>query len=112
VWSLSYLGPEQRVGLGAPRRAEHLAVFESTVDRLLHGYPVGAAMDHFDVRYAALATELTAAFESITDPNDYQLTELWTANHDARGYIVLGDPAVRLKVAPTAAEATSRHDLT
>jgi hypothetical protein len=112
VWSLSYLGPEQRVGLGEPRRDEHLAVFESTVDRLLHGYPVGAAMDHFDARYAALATELTAAFEAIIEPNDYQLTELWTANHDARGYVVIGDPAVRLKVARTAAEATPRHDLT
>ncbi len=112
VWSLSYLGPEQRVGLGEPRRDEHLAVFESTMDRLLHGYPVGAAMDHFDVRYAALATELTAAFESITEPNDFQLAELWTANHDARGYVILGDPAVRLKVALTAAEATPRHDLT
>lgn len=111
VWSLSYLGPERRVGLGEPRRDEHLAVFESTVDRLLHGYPVGAAMDHFDVRYAALATELTAAFESITEPNDEHLTELWTANHDARGYVVLGDPAVRLKVAPTAAAATPRHNL-
>jgi len=111
VWSLSYLGPEQRVGLGEPRRDEHLAVFEATVDRLLHGYPVGAAMDHFDVRYAALATELTAALEAFTEPNDFQLTELWTANHDARGYVVIGDPAVRLKVALTAAEATPRHDL-
>ncbi len=112
VWSLSYLGPERRVGVGEPRRDEHLAVFEATVDRLLHGYPVGAAMDHFDVRYAALATELTAAFESITEPDDDHLTELWTANHDARGYVVLGDPAVRLRVAPTAAQATPRHDLT
>ncbi|MGC9393537.1 MAG: hypothetical protein ACP5J4_01635 [Anaerolineae bacterium] len=111
VWSLSYLGPEQRVGLGESRRDEHLAVFESTVDRLLHGYPVGAAMDHFDVRYAALSTELTAAFEAFTEPSDFQLTELWTANHDARGYVVIGDPAVRLKVAPTAAEAASRQDL-
>ncbi|MFN2285992.1 MAG: hypothetical protein ACK2UQ_16380 [Anaerolineae bacterium] len=111
VWSLSYLGPEQRVGLGEPRRDEHLAVFEATVDRLLHGYPVGAAMDHFDVRYAALSTELAAAFESFTEPNDFQLTELWTANHDARGYVIIGDPAVRLKVAPKAAEATSRQDL-
>ena len=111
VWSLSYLGPEQRVGLGEPRRDEHLAVFESTVDRLLHGYPVGAAMDHFDVRYAALSTELAAAFEAFNGPNDFQLAELWTANHDARGYVVIGDPAVRLRVAPTAAAATPRQDL-
>ncbi len=111
VWSLSYLGPEERRGLGKARRDEHLAVFESAVDRLLHGYPVGAAMDYFGSRYAALSTELTAAFDAFNGPDEYQLAELWTANHDARGYIILGDPAVRLKVAPTPAAATPRQDL-
>ncbi|HOT91994.1 MAG TPA: hypothetical protein PLJ78_07880 [Anaerolineae bacterium] len=111
VWSLSYLGPEERRGLEKARRDEHLAVFESAVDRLLHGYPVGAAMDYFGSRYAALSTELTAAFDAFNGPDEYQLAELWTANHDARGYIILGDPAVRLKVAQTPAEATPRQDL-
>ena len=112
VWSLSYLGPEQRRGLGEPRRDEHLGVFESALEQLLQGYPVGAAMEYFAVRYAALSTELIAAFDAFTEPDDYQVAELWTANHDARGYVIIGDPAVRLKVAPTAAEATPRKDLT
>jgi hypothetical protein len=111
VWSLSYLGPAQRSRLGELRRDEHLAVFESAVDRLLRGYPVGAAMDYFDMRYAALSTELAEAYASPIGPDVYHLAELWTANHDARGYIVIGDPAVRLRVAPTAAEATPRQDL-
>ncbi len=111
VWSLSYLGPEQRVGLGEARRDEHLAVFEAMLHRLLQGHPLGEVMDYFGARYAALSTELTAAFDAFTDPDEYQLAELWTANHDARGYIVIGDPAVRLKVAKTPAEATPRKDL-
>ncbi|MBN2391536.1 MAG: hypothetical protein JXR84_12495 [Anaerolineae bacterium] len=97
VWSLSYLGPGQHAGPGELRHTEHLAVFESAVDRLLHGYPVGAAMDYFDMRYAALSAELTGAFESRVESDAY-LAELWTSNHDARGYVVIGDPAVRLKV--------------
>ena len=111
VWSLSYLGPEQPSRLGEARRDEHLAIFESMLDRLLHGYPVGAAMDYFGARYAALSTELTAAFDAFTEPDDFQLAELWTANHDARGYVIIGDPAVRLRVAPTVAEAAPRKDL-
>jgi hypothetical protein len=112
VWSLSYLGPEQRSGLGEPRRNEHIAVFESMIERLLQGYPVGSAMDYFGVRYAALSTELTAAFDALLKaPDDFELAELWTANHDARGYVIVGDPAVRLKVAATAAQVTAREDL-
>jgi len=111
VWSLSFLGPEQRSGLGEVRRAEHTAVFESMIERLLDGHPVGSAIDYFDVRYAALSTELTAAFDAFREPDDFELAELWTANHDARGYVIIGDPAVRLKVAPTAAEAMARKDL-
>lgn len=111
VWSLSYLGPEQRSGLGEPRRDEHLGVFKGALEQLLQGYPVGAAMEYFAMRYAALSTELTAAFDAFTEPDDYQVAELWTANHDARGYVIIGDPAVRLKVAPTIAEATPRKDL-
>ncbi|HQE94155.1 MAG TPA: hypothetical protein PLH19_15820 [Anaerolineae bacterium] len=101
VWSLSYLGPESPSRLGEERRDEHLAVFESMLDHVLRGYPVGAAMDYFGTRYAALSTELTAAWDAFTEPDEFQLAELWTANHDARGYVIIGDPAVRLRVAQT-----------
>jgi hypothetical protein len=68
------------------------------MERLLEGQPLGAAMEYFDGRYAALSTELTSALENafLSPPDPYDLAEMWTANNDARGYIVLGDPAVRL----------------
>jgi hypothetical protein len=92
VWGLSYL-----VG---DRRSRQIAVFESAVERLLKGHPVGSAMEYFNGRYSALSTALTDAMQRPSfvgpAPSDYELAEMWTANNDARGYIVIGDPAVRL----------------
>jgi hypothetical protein len=98
AWGTSFLGTEA----GAKsRKSEYVAVFESAIERLLKGHPIGSAMDYFNVRYAALSTELTVAYDSPIDPDPYELAGLWTANNDARGYIVVGDPAVRLGAAVT-----------
>lgn len=96
AWGTSFLGAEAGT---QSRKSEYVAVFESAIERLLKGHPIGSAMDYFNVRYAALSTELTVAYDSPIDPDPYELAGLWTANNDARGYIVVGDPAVRLGAA-------------
>ncbi len=89
AWGTSFLGE---------RQSAQIAVFESAVERLLKGVPVGAAMEYFNGRHAALSSELAAVLDNLylRQPDPYELAEMWTANNDARGYIVIGDPAVRL----------------
>jgi hypothetical protein len=96
--------------------ASDITSFDIVLDLLLTGAPVGEAMDEFGNRFASIATRLTAQmkdFESYrrdreSYPDYYnqylvekgqELVSLWTRHHDARNYIILGDPAVRLQVA-------------
>jgi hypothetical protein len=74
-------------------------------------------MESFNMRYAELSVDLTIAIgdrrgrrarpETETVKDDLELAGMWTANNDARSYIVLGDAAVTLAVARSdAAEAS------
>lgn len=83
------------------------AVFDATLGRLFDGYPVGYAFDYFNERHAEASVQLAALFKKQRQKelvSPVQLTRLWTINNDARDYIILGDPAVRLCVPETAEE--------
>lgn len=95
AWGYSYVWP------GARGRSQTVA-FENVLRRLLQGLPVGYALDYFNERYAELSTVLTQQLQEIDNGLDFdplELAAMWTANNDARGYIVLGDPAARLRLA-------------
>lgn len=92
-WGFSYLCR----GVG-----RQLATFETCLKRLMSGDPVGYAMEPFDRRYADLSGDLSRELEDVVHGRktmeDEDLIDLWIATNDARSYVVLGDPAVRLQV--------------
>jgi hypothetical protein len=97
----------------ASRRSRGYLHIASLVKNLLDGFPVGAAMDWMHERYAEISTELTEVLDAQKESlsthapdkglSASRMTGLWRANNDARNFVVLGDPAVRLAAGPRAA---------
>jgi hypothetical protein len=82
-----------------PRAGEQLDAFESTLSSVMKGATLGVAIEYFNDRYAALTTELEDEKDNLrygAIPDPMGISGLWTAKNDARNYVILGDPAVRL----------------
>lgn len=76
-------------------------VFLSALRALIGGRRIGHAMEFFDDRYSALTAELHEQLDGVRKsgdkPDARHMARLWTENNDARSYLLLGDPAVRLR---------------
>ena len=73
--------------------------FEDSMVRLLQGHRLGHALRPLFRRASAVGAQLLPMLEAVRNQLKVHLGDLrshWTAYADARGYIVLGDPAVRL----------------
>jgi hypothetical protein len=104
VWGGSVFWPEN---LPSPTTIRWIRPFEEVLRQLAAGHPVGSALEAFGKRHAELAAELTELLQAevrrgaLPDAGQEEsLLSLWTACNDARNYVVLGDPAVRLAAAP------------
>jgi hypothetical protein len=67
---------------------------------ILLGWPIGHAMDQFNVRWSAISVELADALRDIKDQKitARDLARKWIMRDDARNYSIMGDPAVRLRM--------------
>jgi hypothetical protein len=94
-WPSSFVWKATAGGAVPPQTA----AFESTLKQLMTGYPVGAAVEFLNHRYAELATMLKDYLEDIQFGATYDRVEfanVWMAANDAQWYTIIGDPAVRL----------------
>jgi hypothetical protein len=83
-----------------PQAGAQLLPFENAIGRILKGEPVGLAMKDFYERYASLSVSLSSMLEEISfgaSVGDAELATAWIARNDAEGYLIVGDPAVRLR---------------
>jgi hypothetical protein len=90
------------------RAGEQLTTFESALLGLLADKPIGHALEYFNDRYAEISTDLTVMIEDLNfggKVDELALSGMWTANNDARAYVIIGDPAVRLPVSDKPAKA-------
>jgi Peptidase family C25 len=91
AWGCSFIHPQ--VG-------EQLLPFANAIGLIIAGKPIGFAMDDFNRRYFHLSAMLTAKLEnSLNKPiSDEELAQDWLERNDAESYVIIGDPAVRLRV--------------
>lgn len=97
AWGYSFLSPDS---------SAHTNSFEDAVRELMGRQRVGWATESLNLRYADKATELSGvleeeSYEDTPKKSPYELAGLWTANNDARGYVILGDPAVQVPLKGT-----------
>jgi DNA/RNA endonuclease G (NUC1) len=92
-----------------------IQAFEDALRLLMEGAPVGYATEAINQRYADVSTALNTLLDRVrregyqADPFD--LARQWTANNDARGYAIVGDPSVRLPLSMAATQAPQRPAL-
>ncbi len=79
--------------------ATTLAIYESSLRRLMEGASLGYALEFFRQRTLELSVDMTGLQEEIQfgkEVNPQQLVATWTMMSDARNLSIFGDPAVRL----------------
>jgi hypothetical protein len=102
--ALAVLGHVERAwaySFQSPRGGPQIQGFRDVLGRLLRGQRIGSATDNFNLRWAGLSAELAEVMVDARQGLPVDMDKLalaWVARDDARNYIVLGDPAVKLRV--------------
>lgn len=83
-------------------RGAQIGTFRNSVGLILTGTRVGHALSgNFSARYSALSTALASAtaptLPASMQPSERDLVNLWLERNDAQNYVLLGDPAGRVR---------------
>jgi len=113
--ALAFVGHVDRAwGYSFGGQEKQLTTFKNTLQRLIEGNRLGRAVECFNERYAAISSQLTTDLWYIKagkKSDDSHLSSLWTTNNDARGYGIIGDPAVRLMVGNDVSKLEKRPEM-
>jgi hypothetical protein len=102
--ALAVLGHVERAwgySIKPPGGGTQLQPFRNLIGRILSGEPVGNSTKDFSDKYAALSAELLSKLDETQPgdkPDEKELAWTWIERNDAQNYVVLGDPAVRIRV--------------
>jgi hypothetical protein len=102
--ALAVIGHVERAwgySIQPPGVSPQLQPFRNLIGRVLAGEPVGHATKDFSEKYASLSAALLSLLDetqSSPRPGDLELAWNWIERNDAQNYVVLGDPAVHLRV--------------
>lgn len=83
----------------AHRFTDGVTSLEDSLKQLFRGHRIGHALRPLHRRYTALAAHLADPLDRLRRGESPDLTRLalqWTAHHDARNFVLLGDPATYL----------------
>jgi hypothetical protein len=82
--------------------APQVQEFRTVLVKLMQGQRIGLATDELNLRWAVLSAELSMTMASARTAaacvSTAEVANRWVARNDARNYVILGDPAVRLRV--------------
>jgi hypothetical protein len=74
--------------------------FRDFLNRVMAGEPVGHATKNFSERFAVLSSELLGMLDETSPspkPPPQEIAATWVERNDAQNYVLLGDPAVKLR---------------
>jgi hypothetical protein len=99
---ISYVDRAWGFSIQVPNAApQRIAPFRNGLGQILTGSPVGRALtEQFGVRYAALSSLLASALSPSAPSmqlSDRDVATYWLQRNDAQNYVLLGDPAVRIR---------------
>jgi hypothetical protein len=101
--ALAVIGHVERAwsySIEPPNVGSQLIPFRNAIWQILAGRPVGVATKDFSDRYAASSTFLLRQMGANPPGkkiDDEELVRRWIQRNDAQNYVLLGDPAVRLR---------------